>query len=557
MSDSQNIERLELGQKTGAAKGGNIRDMSFFNDWLLDEIARAKRYKYNFSILFVEMDNFDAYALKYGKDAGRDQVSSLRAVLSDSLRNTDIICHFAESKYGVILPYCTSMQARIVAERIRGHIARTFIPESLSSDIGLTSSIGFVAYPEDALSRELLVTGGTYALSMAKSNGGNCTCHISEPPGQPGYAGAANRPKDVPFMEFLGNEIARCSRYGHHLSVAILAIRRAGGIVKELENDVSPELGQAVNRRLNEALRATDRCFPYATNKWAMVLANTGQEGAQICAQKLFRSLNAGGLLKLDGQDVGVSSTIGIATFPEDDSSKENLVQLAEGALDQACKSGINRFRMTSTLPELPGTSDGDVRKWIAHLKGAKTGAAYVILSAVDAVGNCPGPHSHSVARYAVALGQVLGLPGDHVRQLRTVGQMHDIGKRCIPASLITKPAALDVAEWEIMHRHAQYGAAILEQFTDLAVLAPGVLAHHERWDGRGYPRGLKGDQIPLEARIISVAEAFDDMTTRRPYKKAMTVQQAMEEISGNSGTQFDPAIAKGFIAAISSLKEI
>jgi diguanylate cyclase (GGDEF)-like protein len=541
----------------GSSSGHILRDMAFFNEWLFDEIARSKRYKYNFSILFIEIDNIDTYSLKYGKDLEHEQLIKLRTILSDSLRNTDIICHFTEGKFGVIVPYCSSMQARIVAERIRGNVARHLMHVSLSSNIRLTASIGFASYPEDALSRELLVTGGTYALSMAKAKGGNCTCQVSEPPEQAEHAEIRKRSTDVPFLQFIADEIARCSRYGHYFSVALLSIRRAGVHVKELENDVNPDLWHAVHRRLNEALRETDRCFPYATNKWAILLSNTGPEHAQLCAQKLLRHLDGAGLLKRDGQEIKVFTNIGIASFPVDDVSKEGLLHLAEVALDEACKSGANQLRLACALPDLPGNSDDDVRKWIARLKDARKGSLYALISALDVVENYPRAHTHSVARYAIAAGQVLGLPSNMVRQLRTMGQMHDIGKKCIPVSLVIKPGPLDSREWEIMRRHAQYGADILGQFPELAGCAPVILAHHERWDGKGYPQGLKGDQIPLEARIISVAEAFDDMTTKRPYKKTMTIQHATEEIARSAGSQFDPAIAKGFITAVSALKEI
>jgi diguanylate cyclase (GGDEF)-like protein len=560
MPDSQYIATKEVpGHRSpiATATGSIRRDSAYFNDRLSDEIARSKRYKYSFSILFIELDNMDTYAMKYGKEAEQEQLKRLRAILADSSRNTDIICHFAGCKFGVILPYCTSMQARIVAERIRGNIARIFMPASLSSNIRLTGSVGFAAYPDDALSRELLVTGGTYALSMAMAKGGNCTCQVSEPPEPVGHSDARKRLDEMPFMQFIGEEIARCSRYGHYFSIALLSIKRADVSVKQLENDVSPESWHAVNKRLNETLRGTDRCFPYAVNKWAVLLSNTGPENAQICAQKLLRSLEAGSLTSHNGKDVKLFTNIGISSFPVDDVCQEGLLDLAEVALDKSCKSGVNQFKLASALPDLPGNSDRDVLRWIGQLKGARKGSVYALLSAVDVTENYPRPHSHTVARYAVATGQVLGLPGNLLRQLRIVGQMHDIGKKCIPVSLITKPGPLDSMEWEIMRKHAQYGAAMLEQFPDLSICAPAVLAHHERWDGKGYPRGLKGDKIPLEARIISVAEAYDDMITKRPYKQAMPIQHALEELSRNSGTQFDPTIAKAFITTTSALQEI
>lgn len=559
MPDSKYTEVKELHKQTPQllpSQGGIRHDAAYFNDRLLDEIARSKRYKYNFSVLFIEMDNMDAYALKYG-DSGQDQLSKLRTILADSLRNTDIICHFEESKFGVVLPYCSSMQARIVAERIRGNIARIFMPVSLSTNIRLTSSIGLATYPEDALSRELLLTGVSYALSMAKARGGNHVCLVSEPAEQTGHASAEKHAADVSFMQFLDGEVARCSRYGQYFSIAILAVSSAEENLTNLESDMRHKIMQAVHKLINETLRDTDRCFQYAVDKWAMLLSNTGPDGALICAQKLFQSLKASDRVRHYGQVIRISANMGIASFPVDDISKEGLVHLAEVALAESFGNGTNQFKMASTPPELLGSSDSNVKKWIAQLSGARKGSAYALLSAVDLIENYARPHSYGVARYAVATGQALGLPHNLVRQLRIIGQLHDIGKKCIPAGIITKPAALDSQECEIMRKHPQYGAAILGQFPDLSSCAAAVHAHHERWDGQGYPQGLKGDQIPLEARIISVAEAFDDMIIKRPYQQAMTIQHAIEELSRCSGTQFDPAVAKAFTTAISSLKEI
>lgn len=132
---------------------------------------------------------------------------------------------------------------------------------------------------------------------------------------------------------------------------------------------------------------------------------------------------------------------------------------------------------------------------------------------------------------------------------------LHDLGKVCVPESAITKSGPLVDKEWDMMMRHPQFCADILKEFADFEFCVMPVLAHHERLDGKGYPRGLKGDQIPMESRIISVAEAYDDMVTPRPYRQQVSSAEALEELQNKSGSQFDTAVVKAFIKSLSSVE--
>jgi diguanylate cyclase (GGDEF)-like protein len=530
------------------------RDITYFNDRLLDEIARSKRYKYDFSILLIEMDNMDVLADKCGKDAARDHLDNFRIVLADSLRNTDIICHFDSSRFGVILPYCTSLQGRIAAERVRGNVARIFATAGLSSDIQLTASIGLATYPDDAVSHGLLITNAVYALSTAKLKGGNCVCLVSEPALLPDIGNEAGLQAESAFLQWLDDEIARCSRYGQHFSLAIIAINSRDG---HFADDLDPEIMSAARELLTGTLRETDRCFPYSVDKCAVLMSNTASDGAQICIQKLLRSLSSKMPVLHDGRKITIAANIGIASFPLDEVSRESLLHLAEAALIRSYRDGPNKYRLASATLEPAVSSDGEVRKWICRLNGSSKGIAFALVSAVDLTEQYTRPHSQGTARYAVAIGQALGLPNHSVRQLRLMGQVHDIGKRCIHPSIITNPGPLDSSQYEAMRRHAEYGAEIIEKFPDLSACAPAIRYHHERWDGTGYPSGLKGSNIPLEARIISVAEAFEDMTTKRPYKSILTAGRAVEELLNNAEEQFDSVVVKACITALTSLKEI
>jgi HD-GYP domain-containing protein (c-di-GMP phosphodiesterase class II) len=251
------------------------------------------------------------------------------------------------------------------------------------------------------------------------------------------------------------------------------------------------------------------------------------------------------------GVDTGsVSVNIGIAGFPFDDVSREGLLKRAEAALAESVKKGTNNFTSASALVKSSSKKLWDVQEWVAHLKEAGPEAMYNMVASLDLTEQYARPHSQSVARYAMAIGQGMNLPTSALRQLRTIALFHDLGKLCMQPDLITKPSRLAAREWELMLKHPQFGAEIIEQFPEFKYCVRPILSHHERWDGKGYPNGLKGDKIPAEARIIAVAEALDDMVTSRPYKQRMPMKDAIEELKRNASTQFDPAAVEALIKA-------
>ncbi|MBI3322896.1 MAG: HD-GYP domain-containing protein, partial [Candidatus Omnitrophica bacterium] len=145
--------------------------------------------------------------------------------------------------------------------------------------------------------------------------------------------------------------------------------------------------------------------------------------------------------------------------------------------------------------------------------------------------------HSHSVACYARALAEELGLPRERINRLTCGCELHDLGKIAVPDSILMKPGPLTKEEFDIIKQHPVWGARILEPLTFMKDITEMVHEEHERWDGTGYPRGLRGEQIRLEARIIAVADALDAMTSKRPYRQPFTLEKACEEIHRNSGT--------------------
>jgi diguanylate cyclase (GGDEF)-like protein/PAS domain S-box-containing protein len=161
--------------------------------------------------------------------------------------------------------------------------------------------------------------------------------------------------------------------------------------------------------------------------------------------------------------------------------------------------------------------------------------------------------HSTRLACISTKIGECLGLPEEDLNKLRLLSMLHDIGKIGVDDRILKKPDPLTEDEWKIMKTHPQIGYRIAMASSGLSDIAPYILAHHERWDGKGYPRGIKGEEIPLLARILCIADAFDAMTSERVYKKAWEEERALEELKKNRGTQFDPKIVDIFLSVVKS----
>lgn len=158
------------------------------------------------------------------------------------------------------------------------------------------------------------------------------------------------------------------------------------------------------------------------------------------------------------------------------------------------------------------------------------------------------GSHAAQVAAYAVAIAEEMKLPADRIEVVRQSAYLHDIGKIAIPEAILHKPSRLTDVEYEFVKKHAQIGAEFLETSHGMRHLAPFIRHHHERWDGKGYPDGLAGEEIPLEARILNVCDSVEAMASDRPYHKALSTAEIVKEIIDCAGSQFDPSVAKAFI---------
>jgi HD-GYP domain-containing protein (c-di-GMP phosphodiesterase class II) len=159
------------------------------------------------------------------------------------------------------------------------------------------------------------------------------------------------------------------------------------------------------------------------------------------------------------------------------------------------------------------------------------------------------GVHSTRLAEWAVRIGRDLGLDDDCLRDLEAAAILHDIGKIGVPDAILRKPAKLTDEEYEVIKKHPEYGWAVLRAVPGFERVSLFVLHHHEAFDGKGYPAGLRGDEIPIGSRIVSVMDSFDAMVSSRPYRKGLPLEEAIRRLEADTGKQFDPIVTPKFIA--------
>jgi hypothetical protein len=182
-------------------------------------------------------------------------------------------------------------------------------------------------------------------------------------------------------------------------------------------------------------------------------------------------------------------------------------------------------------------------RDRLVRAEAAISAGADVLARVVDMRDTYTGEHSAQVSVLARAVGERIGMAHADVAVLDCAARLHDVGKLAIPDAILRKPGPLDELEWAVMRRHPEWGAEMVAGIPGLESFAELILAHHERWDGHGYPHGLEGECIPLASRVIAACDAFEAMVSRRPYRDPLTVDEALAELTAGAGSQFDPVV--------------
>jgi diguanylate cyclase (GGDEF)-like protein/putative nucleotidyltransferase with HDIG domain len=343
------------------------------------------------------------------------------------------------------------------------------------------------------------------------------------------------------FHERLDEEISRSSRFGDIFSLLFLDMdlfKAYNDIYGHLAGD---EMLKQIGQQVRSSIRSIDMAFRYGGDEFTVILPQASLEDAGKVGDRIRKRIET----EMDSRGAPLTCSIGIASWPTDGVMREEIIQAADAALYYAKQMGRNRICFASeVVPSeiLIGTK--------TEKEPGVLSTIYALAATVDAKDHYTYGHSKKVAKYATQIAEALGYSDERVATLRAAALLHDIGKIGISDRLLVKTGPLTEEDWEPIRAHPKLGVAILKHVESLSGCLAAIQYHHERYDGNGYPAGLKGDNIPLDARIMGVADSYDAMTSLRPYRQGkMTHEQAVEELKRCAGTQFDPKIVEVFVS--------
>ncbi len=341
------------------------------------------------------------------------------------------------------------------------------------------------------------------------------------------------------FHERLEQEIARGTRFGTVFSLIMLDI----DLFKTYNDIYGHQAGDRILRRLSEhiksSVRSIDMAFRYGGEEFAVILPETKLDDAYNVAERIRKTVET----RMSSKAIPTTVSLGAASWPSDGVTREEIISAADIALYQAKQTGRNQTCLASGTTK-PVTTQASAN---AITQRSPLNIIYALAATVDAKDHYTYGHSKKVSEYAVTAAEALGLSPDKVATIRAAALLHDIGKIGVPDSILNKKGPLTSEEWEPIKEHPQLGVEILRHVIDLINCLPAILHHHEHYNGTGYPSGLKGDKIPLEARILAIADAYDAMTSFRPYRERLMPQEAIAELRRCAGSRFDPELVEIF----------
>jgi diguanylate cyclase (GGDEF)-like protein len=339
------------------------------------------------------------------------------------------------------------------------------------------------------------------------------------------------------FHERLQHDLDKAQDEGFALTLVLLDIDN----FKQVNDRHGHPIGDRVLAQVAARLRQGGEAFRLGGDEFALLLPRRDEhEGLSIARSVIERlaekPLESGEFL---------SMSAGVATYPQHGVERADLVRVADSALYMAKEQGKNTVRVyrpdIAGIQELRRLAEGPDR-------AARLRAAASLAHAVDARDAYTGSHSYMVGELAARVAKRMGLDSEAIELTRLAGSLHDLGKLAIPEEILRKPGPLNEAERLVLERHPQIGYRMLDSL-GVEPVATWVLHHHERWDGAGYPDQKAGPEIPLGARILFVADAYDAMTTDRVYRGRLSHDRAIAELERCAGTQFDPEVVAAFKA--------
>jgi diguanylate cyclase (GGDEF)-like protein/putative nucleotidyltransferase with HDIG domain len=344
------------------------------------------------------------------------------------------------------------------------------------------------------------------------------------------------------FHERLDEEISRCSRFGDIFSLLFLDMdlfKAYNDIYGHLAGD---DMLKQIGQYIKSSMRGIDMAFRYGGDEFTVILPQASLDDACKVAERIRKRIE----VEMDSKGAPLTCSLGIASWPTDGVMREEIIQASDASLYYAKQMGRNRVCLASEIMASDVLSAGAK----PEREPGILSTIYALAATVDAKDHYTYGHSKKVSKYTTDIAEALGYSQERIATLRAAALLHDIGKIGVSDRVLTKSGPLSDEDWEPIRAHPKLGVAILKHVESLSGCLAAIQYHHERYDGAGYPAGLKSENIPLDARIMAVADSYDAMTSLRPYRQGkFSVEQALAELKCCAGTQFDPNIIEVFVS--------
>ncbi|MDO8616054.1 MAG: diguanylate cyclase [Dehalococcoidia bacterium] len=337
------------------------------------------------------------------------------------------------------------------------------------------------------------------------------------------------------FYERLQEEMEIAARRHKSLSILMIDVDDLKAINDEFGHQVGDTVLRAFGRILNTHVEENHVTARLGGDEFAVIMPDAGRREADALAWRLWEELAKSPVCETDHASIYLGVSVGTGGYPWGGNDLEEIIHWADTKL-YANKLERKGFKQ-------PARGGKDNRLVAAVVD--------VLCTALDIRDQMTHRHARRVARMAACIAREMNLSQDDVLEIEYAAALHDIGKIGVADSILRKPDALDDGEWRDMRRHSELGYQILKGIDFLHDAADIVHAHHERYDGTGYPRGLAGNEIPKGARVFAVVDAYDAMISKRPYREAIPREAALMEIATNAGTQFDPHVVDQFLVMV------
>jgi len=337
------------------------------------------------------------------------------------------------------------------------------------------------------------------------------------------------------FYQHLQREVDAAARTKKPLSILIIDVDDLKAINDEFGHQVGDSVLRAFGRTLNAQAGEQNVTARLGGDEFAVVMPGGDRRDADALAWSIWDELSRTAICETDHASIFLGVSIGTGGYPWGGNDLDEIIHWADA------KMYANKLERKGFKQATNGRKDMRLISAVVD----------VLSTALDIRDKMTHRHAQRVARMSAFMAREMHLSGDEVLQIEYAAALHDIGKIGVADFILRKPSALDVDEWREMRRHSELGYQILSGIDFLRQAAEIVYSHHEKFDGTGYPRGLAGEEIALGARVFAVVDAYDAMTSRRPYRDPLAREAALEEIARNAGAQFDPEVVRTFLRMV------